>query len=430
MGALRATASRHSASRIPYACYTSLTDDFWTSSFLALEFSLALEEDNMRFPEIFLLVSALALPLLLWGCATPVWTVLVERGGVCRTTERCVSSPNIPQNYGSNELCVLLVNERGILRFESFDTDFPDNLTIGGFVFSGDIGNGTFLVGPDTTIEWSSDENGVSRKGWRACLEPPTPAPPSVWTSTAEMGGVCRTTERCVSSPNFPHYYGNNELCVLHVNESGILHFESFDTYSPDHLTVGDFEFSGDIVCGALPVNPDTTIVWSSVCGRVSKGWRACLEPPTPAPPSVWTSTAEMGGVCRTTERCVSSPNFHPNYGNNELCVLHVNESGILRFESFDTDFPDNLTVGGFVFSGDIGNGTFLSALTQPLSGGLMTRLFRRDGALVWNRRRQRHRLCGLPLRRWEVYVAQPSVVCLAQTSPQTTATTNCAFCT
>jgi len=267
-----------------------------------------------------------------------------------------VSSPNFPDWYGYNELCVLHVNESGILRFESFDTYSPDHLTVGDFELSGYIVYGALLVNPDTTIEWRSDWGGVF-KGWRACLEPPTPAPPSVGTVSEERRGVCRTTERCVSSPNFPDWYGYNELCVLHVNESGILRFESFDTYSPDHLTVGDFEFSGYIGNGTLLVNPDTTIVWSSDEDGVSKGWRVCLEPPTPAPPSVWTSTAEMGGVCRTTERCVSSPNFPQKYGSNELCVLHVNESGILHIESFDTESTlDYLMVGDEKFSGDEGS--------------------------------------------------------------------------
>ena len=316
----------------------------------------------MRFPDIFCLVSALALPLLLMGCAKPsVWTVSKEWGGVCRTTERCVSSPNFPQKYGYNELCVLHVNESGILNIEYFDTETSDYLTVGDFKFSGDIGNGTLLVSPDTTIEWTSDFDGVS-KGWRACLEPPTPAPPSVWTSTAEMGGVCRTTERCVSSPNFPQNYGNNEFCVLHVNESGILHIEYFSgtEIDGDYLTVGDFRFRGYKGNGTLPVSPDTTIEWTSDAIGVSKGWRACLEPPTPPPPSVWTVSKEWRGVCRTTERCVSSPNFPQKYGTHEFCVLHVNESGILHIESFDTESTDYLTVGDFKFSGNIGNGTFL----------------------------------------------------------------------
>ena len=289
-----------------------------------------------------------------------VWTSTAELGGVCRKTERCVSSPNFPQDYGPNELCALHVNESGILHIELFHATFElDYLIVGDRKLTGDNGSMMISVNPNTTIEWTTDLwDQCEGKGWRMCLEPPTPPPPGFWTSTAEMGGVCRTTERCVSSPNFPQLYGNNELCVLHVNESGILHIESFDTY--DYLTVGDFKFLGDIGNGTLLVSPDTTIEWTSDSFLVSKGWRACLEPPTPAPPSVWTSTAEMGGVCRKTERCVSSPNFPQKYGNNELCVLHVNESGILHIESFDTEMAaDFLMIGDYELSGHHGSTTW-----------------------------------------------------------------------
>ena len=86
----------------------------------------------MRFPEFFCLVSALALPLLLLGCEKPsVWSVQEESGGVCRTTERCVSSPNFPKIYGPNELCAFYVHESGILHISgSWFSIAPCDMTV------------------------------------------------------------------------------------------------------------------------------------------------------------------------------------------------------------------------------------------------------------------------------------------------------------
>ena len=153
------------------------------------------------------------------------------------------------------------------------------------------------------------------------------------WAAKSRLCGVCRRRgEVFVAQPSVvclaqtsPKIYGPNEWCVMHVHESGILHVELFHTSSDrDSLIVGDRKLTGDIGSMMISVNPDTTIEWTSN-SLGGSGWHACLEPPTPAPPSVWTLTAERGGVCRTTERCVSSPNFPPNLPPQRM-VRHARE--------------------------------------------------------------------------------------------------------
>jgi len=187
----------------------------------------------------------------------------------------------------------------------------------------------------------------------------PTPAPgPSVWIVISEVGGSCRTTETCVSSPNYPHFYGPNEKCDLRVNETGTIVIDPFEEgYDVDplaHLTVGGFRVSGSHEV-FYDVNTTTAIEWTSSQYSELKGWMMCWEPPTIAPMpalSIWTVISEVGVGCRTTETCVFSPNYPDNYGPSEFCNLRVNESGILVIDPFDTEFWDRLYIGGDYISG------------------------------------------------------------------------------
>jgi len=96
------------------------------------------------------------------------------RGPCVLDAAGCVSSPNFPSNYGSNERCTIGPNF-GTITVESFDTENNwDKLFVDGTTYMGS--NGPAGVNAVGDITWNSDGS-VSKKGWKICGPVPTPAP-------------------------------------------------------------------------------------------------------------------------------------------------------------------------------------------------------------------------------------------------------------
>jgi len=97
----------------------------------------------------------------------------------------CVTSPNYPGNYGSNERCTIGPNF-GTIRVEAFNTErSSDKMFVNGEARSGHAGyrNEGPPAGVNSVgyIEWISDVS-VSKKGWKICSENPPSTEPQPCT--------------------------------------------------------------------------------------------------------------------------------------------------------------------------------------------------------------------------------------------------------
>merc|ERR1740130_1746801 len=113
----------------------------------------------------------------------------------------------------------------------------------------------------------------------------PPPSGTSMWLVTS---GPCKVDGDCVSSPNFPQQYSNNEACVIGIDATKAkpIVVKQFDTEKGyDKLVVNGWPYSGVAgPDGALPIG---TVQWSSDISLVRAGWQLCAAStlaPTPAP--------------------------------------------------------------------------------------------------------------------------------------------------
>jgi hypothetical protein len=114
----------------------------------------------------------------------------------------------------------------------------------------------------------------------------------------AIASGPCtKDSSGCITSPNYPNAYGNDEKCVIGVKVSpgSFIRSDPFSTeWGYDTLTVNGQIYSGTM--GPNYVWPIGAIVWTSDFEQPSKGWRLCLEG-TPNPRWYLTREASAGAA-------------------------------------------------------------------------------------------------------------------------------------
>jgi len=99
-----------------------------------------------------------------------MWEVKVGQCQIDRSG--CVSSPNYPEKYGSNDKCVISVTpwKATPIKVESFHTESYDKLQVNGKFYHSD-GAGLEGVLPVGDMVWESDGS-LEKSGWKLC---PTP---------------------------------------------------------------------------------------------------------------------------------------------------------------------------------------------------------------------------------------------------------------
>jgi len=100
----------------------------------------------------------------------------------------CVSSPNYPGKYGTNQACTISVSAGVKLSVEAFETEKGyDKLYVNDQEYTG--GNGPVDVQPTKEIKWTSDYS-VEKTGWKLCgpVSPPQDPPPGPPGPTGAKG--------------------------------------------------------------------------------------------------------------------------------------------------------------------------------------------------------------------------------------------------
>jgi hypothetical protein len=144
-------------------------------------------------------------------------------------------------------------------------------------------GTGTSTTTETTTTETSSTDTSSTETSMTAPTPPPTsPVPDPNWSVT----GPCSSDGRCVSSPNHPSNYANNQYCSFEGPSGTIIETEAFatETYF-DRLIVNGVTYTGT---SGPPDGTQVTgsITWTSDYSVTRTGWKLCATGGSPSPPS------------------------------------------------------------------------------------------------------------------------------------------------
>jgi hypothetical protein len=202
--------------------------------------------------------------------------------GRCRVDPAgCVTSPNFPAKYGPSQSCQFALHGTLLAAGTSIDTEGGyDWLTLNGNKLSGNgpLPIGSVMTGVQT---WAADGD-MQKTGWKLCTTAPAPPPPPPIQNSLWSGPCVKDQAGCITSPNFPKPYGDNEVCKFvlqgYISSSGTS-FKSEAGY--DFLTINGQKFSG--VGSDHPGFPPTSQmtgqqIWTSDGAEVTDGWRLCTS--------------------------------------------------------------------------------------------------------------------------------------------------------
>lgn len=136
--------------------------------------------------------------------------------------------------------------------------------------------------------------------------------------------GDCQINDTCVTSPNYPNKYSNNQACTITALVSGLLTVEAFDTESCcDKLQVGGIaENSGGTTYTSGPVGVSLAIgdkmFWRSDGSSTRSGWKVCL--PQTTNELIEELAPYCNGTCDNLDCCAHNTDFcdsQPCTGNN-----------------------------------------------------------------------------------------------------------------
>jgi len=172
-------------------------------------------------------------------------------------------------------------------------------------------------------------------------------------------GQSCVINCNCVTSPNYPGYYNNNDLCKMITLNAGVVTTTgAFNTESGDRLRLDGVYYEGTTGPVDVSVSAGIILTWETDSGKhgsvtrgTSPGWMICLEPtppPTGTPTTAATpaSTPEAGstggygsgggGIACTTWSCTGVDCTPESYGSATTCdagvefclTMDITESG------------------------------------------------------------------------------------------------------
>jgi len=175
------------------------------------------------------------------------------------------------------------------------------------------------------------------------------------------LTGSCKVDVMgCLTSPNFPAYYGTSQSCKVFVDREKAkpISAVTFSTEAKfDILAINGQRFSG--TNGPKYLTPRGTIVWTSDSLDRSVGWRLCPLPPRQTPPPGYSGLWVASGPCSIgTTGCAVSPNYPQNYGHDQKCSIEAINmiNPTITASSFLTEATyDYMQVNGQRLSGSSG---------------------------------------------------------------------------
>jgi len=214
---------------------------------------------------------------------------------------------------------------------------------------------GGAIEGP---ITWTSDES-ITAGGWRICARRTITTSttttrtfvPGSWFIDGPCEAVVEDGKQCVTSPNFPEPYENNQQCSLSIYGGmtkylDVGYLDEASGYRADSLLMGGEELSHHDNGRAVG-----EITWSAdSLTSVGGTWKLCAIDSPRQEPGTWDWT----GPCvldPADSECIMSPNFPESYGEgDQRCSMWIygGETRYLEIVRMDmtTGFPP-LFMGG-----------------------------------------------------------------------------------
>ena len=94
--------------------------------------------------------------------------------------------------------------------------------------------------------------------------------------------GDCQVQGPCLSSPNFPQFYGDDQTCTASLPPFSVIRVMDFSTEEGyDYLIINGRQYSGSgLDLKGASIVARTNISWSSDSSNTRTGWRICVEKP------------------------------------------------------------------------------------------------------------------------------------------------------
>lgn len=192
------------------------------------------------------------------------------------------------------------------------------------------------------------------------------------------MGSCVVDAKGCLTSPNYPAFYGTSQGCKVSVIEEratpiNAVEFKTEAQY--DILAINGKRYSG--TDGPRGVTPQGTVVWTSDSMDRNRGWKLCpgtpwiASPASPrSPPPGYSGFWVASGLCTVDSTgCVVSPNYPQPYGHNQDCSIQAINmiNPTISADNFLTEMTyDYMEVNGKRFSGT--NGPKRVAVVGPIT--------------------------------------------------------------
>jgi len=208
--------------------------------------------------------------------------------GACTVdADGCVTSPNFPASYESEQTCDIDVDRDGFVTASTFDTVAGHgSMSVDCHEFSGEHGPHDTVMKTGSTLMWTSDDSD-EEPGWKICA-----SDADAWDIATKTGPCTIPTAQpeCWQSPNFPLHYGTEENCEIKLAKDTVVSSPAFHTeHDRDFIEVtpGALDetghctdrYSGKTGPNNFAVKKDANVLWHADDEHVdiaNAGWKLC----------------------------------------------------------------------------------------------------------------------------------------------------------
>ena len=89
----------------------------------------------------------------------------------------------------------------------------------------------------------------------------------------------------CITRPNYPNPYENNQECKIEIHSTGTLTSTNFSSEGGfDVLSIGGVDYSGEVGPVNVSVQAGTSVTWKSDYAMNRDGWQVCWSSGSGAP--------------------------------------------------------------------------------------------------------------------------------------------------
>ena len=290
------------------------------------------------------------------------------------------------------------------LALSSGDHSFEVSWTLGGMLSGGAPSTTGFFLQGGALFEGCNVPSPLPTVSQIPTTAGPTLAPtlsaaPTFRHRFTVITGACTARELCVTSPNYPSAYGQDQICTIVANFDGVLNVSKFDLQFDailcsncdcDALTVNEgARFCGTDGPHAVAVQAGATMVFKSDGDTDGSGFEICMDPSNPTS-SPTTAMPSYGPTAEPTVKPSISlaptnslqvafhmvDSFGDGWNNAVASLTAWNSSTILQtltLNSGKTGTDTMLLSYGTCYTLSLSSGSYPSEITWTLGDSAVT---------------------------------------------------------